>query len=671
MKTRIASLLFASILPCAYASDNLETATVFAGPAGVPGVTTVVSNNTASTRQLFEPAVTGNNTDWYVWTAPFNCEVVLSTTVGPVLPGNHALNVFVGDNTSPVPFLISLVAKGVNGSDSTAKLRFLAVAGTRYYISYGYTGLSGPGEYGLTLRTSEFPITGSFSVPDFSLGLGPANDSYEARLTLPPVSESVLDYNMSATRQMLEPPQTGYHTLWYEWTATTNDEFSVITFGTTFDHAVTVFTGNSIGSLVQVATQLNPATPVLGSAPEPLKISAIAGTKYKIAIGAQTADSGGSVVLGLGIGNPPAPTAANDLFQNASIVSGMTVVTTEVSNANATRETLEPSSTGFATLWYEWTAPANGNVSVSTNGTTFNHVLTAFTGNTLIGLTQFRIANGTPNNPPSGAPAQFSFEATAGTTYRFAIGGQSSADEGTAVLRINAETIPDPGPAPANDAFAGRQILVGSNPSSIPVSNLNATRTATDPSNAGFSTLWYQWTAPSTAEVLVSAHGTTFDHVLAMYRDAGNLLVILQSAEGSPNTPDSNGRANFRFQATQGSTYYFAIGGKTETDKGIAAMSIDTFSVPSIQLTSPKQNRVSRGKVRIKGLAFDSAGLQSIRIQMRGYEVATIRANGQYATRFSEKSFNPPPWWKSAKVKVTVVNDFGIKRTVSRKVRLR
>jgi len=76
---------------------------------------------------------------------------------------------------------------------------------------------------------------------------------------------------------------------------------------------------------------------------------------------------------------------ANDPFANATALSGATG-TTAFNSSGATRETGEPThgaTSGAASVWFTWTAPASGSLQVTTAGSSYDTLLAAYTGSAL------------------------------------------------------------------------------------------------------------------------------------------------------------------------------------------------------------------------------------------------------------------------------------------------
>lgn len=120
----------------------------------------------------------------------------------------------------------------------------------------------------------------------------------------------------------------------------------------------------------------------------------------------------------------PAP-LGNDDFANARELAGFGSLTD--SNFLASKEAGEPDHAGDVgghSLWYTWTAPTNDLVTFDTDGSGFDTLLAAYTGDDVASLTE--IAS---NDDGVGLDVQsrISFTPVAGTTYRIAVDGFGSA----------------------------------------------------------------------------------------------------------------------------------------------------------------------------------------------------------------------------------------------------
>ncbi len=121
--------------------------------------------------------------------------------------------------------------------------------------------------------------------------------------------------------------------------------------------------------------------------------------------------------------NPPAP--ANDAFAAAQVITGCTGSVLS-QNYQATKEIGEPdhgpspgNNPGGKSIWYRWTAPASGQVTMTTDGSNFDSLLAVYTGNSVSGLAL--VANS--DDGPIGLTSSVTFNANNGTVYQIAVAG--------------------------------------------------------------------------------------------------------------------------------------------------------------------------------------------------------------------------------------------------------
>lgn len=244
---------------------------------------------------------------------------------------------------------------------------------------------------------------------------------------------------------------------------------------------------------------------------------------------------------------------ANDNFANrTAIVWPGTDVSLSGTLANATFENGEPFLAGISsgqTAWWTWTAPTNGLVTFSVAGKGAGSLLTVYTGNDFANLslvasnnyltcyehqecgchwrlrnqTTFHVGRGQVYqvavdspivtdvylNPNFSAPPQPSLVVVGGGAQL-----QNPVFNSTAVQTTN--VVPEGDlqiglhfvPAPKNDDFDGRTVLVGSL-KRLAVSNEGATREPGEPDhsgNPGGSSVWYSWKAPASGRVTLSTN---------------------------------------------------------------------------------------------------------------------------------------------------------------------
>ena len=115
--------------------------------------------------------------------------------------------------------------------------------------------------------------------------------------------------------------------------------------------------------------------------------------------------------------------------------------------------------------------------------------------------------------------------------------------------------------APANDNLASAFELSGLS-TSVLGSTVNATRESGEPVHAGVvptgPSVWWTWTAPSTARVMMDVCDTNFDAVLAVY--SGTQVNALTPVAADDDDCDGLG-ARVGFAATNGSVYKVAVAG--------------------------------------------------------------------------------------------------------------
>jgi uncharacterized repeat protein (TIGR01451 family) len=111
---------------------------------------------------------------------------------------------------------------------------------------------------------------------------------------------------------------------------------------------------------------------------------------------------------------------SNDTFASRQVISGSSGSSTGVNLlASLSTDSPLPVSAGTSPVWWTWTAPASGQVTISTAGSNFQTQLAAFTGNSLTTLNP--IASGA-NVSASVPTSQVLFEAQSGVAYQWAVG---------------------------------------------------------------------------------------------------------------------------------------------------------------------------------------------------------------------------------------------------------
>jgi hypothetical protein len=115
---------------------------------------------------------------------------------------------------------------------------------------------------------------------------------------------------------------------------------------------------------------------------------------------------------------------------------------------------------------------------------------------------------------------------------------------------------------PANDRFANRILLTGSNVVTTG-SNVGATKEVGETNHvglAGGASVWWKWTAPCSTNVTLSTAGSSFDTLLAVY--TGPAIVALTPVASNNDDPSATDHTStVIFKAISNQTYQIAVDG--------------------------------------------------------------------------------------------------------------
>lgn len=221
------------------------------------------------------------------------------------------------------------------------------------------------------------------------------------------------------------------------------------------------------------------------------------------------------------------------------------------SNATATKESGEPNHgnvTGGKSLWWSWTAPASGLVTVSLDGSTFDTTLGIYQGNAVNSL----VSVAQDDDGGAGSSSRALFNAVADTTYQIAVDGYSGAS-GNINLTVK--------PGILNDNFADSLQLIGTS-DYVVGSNVGAYWESGEPyhwQTTGEKSVWWRWQAPASGLVTITTAGSDFDTLLAAYTGSAVSALTLVA-----NNDDANGSvvtSQISFMANAGTIYRIAVDG--------------------------------------------------------------------------------------------------------------
>ncbi|HEX2746773.1 MAG TPA: lysyl oxidase family protein [Verrucomicrobiales bacterium] len=245
----------------------------------------------------------------------------------------------------------------------------------------------------------------------------PVNDNFASAAAINTTSGAITSTNNLATAEAGEPAHAGEGattSVWYRFTPPVAMQaiFHTESGSTNFDTLLAVYSGSAVNSLTEVTSNDDSS----GSKSR-VTFAAAAGVTYYIAVDGYQGATGTFVLTW-----SQAP-VTNDNFASATLLTGRTGSVTGF-NTGATAQADEPHAGN--SVWYRWTAPSAYPAFFKTTGSSFDTVVTVYTGSALTALTQVA----TNDNDASAVTSRVEFPAAAGTTYRIQVKGATAADAG-------------------------------------------------------------------------------------------------------------------------------------------------------------------------------------------------------------------------------------------------
>ena len=410
----------------------------------------VAASNLTASKEPGEPNHGGNaggRSLWWTWTAHLTAPVIVTTRNSAF---DTALAVYTGAS------LGSLALVGENDDSDPfnpaagSVVAFQGVAGQTYQIAVdGYRSADGSvaaGTVELSLVQTAPPVPGG-------------NDAFANRFLITGQTNTVFGFNTNATKEVGEPSHAGNdgsRSVWWSWVAPASTPVTINTVGSDFDTALGVYRGSAVGALMLVAADLRAA----GGGRSVVTFEAVQGEEYQIAVDGfnnGTGAASGRVVLNLRQ-FPAGSLHANDDFEHGPPIAAPFLTVTG-NNIGATRQPGEPAH-GAApqgkSVWWTWTAPVDGAVTISTTNSQFDTLLAVYTGNSVDALS---LVAENDDIDPGREQSSVTFQAAAGVVYRIAVDGYGS-EMGLIVLTVSPEASLSAAPriqqAPADQTrFAG------------------------------------------------------------------------------------------------------------------------------------------------------------------------------------------------------------------------
>ena len=408
--------------------DNDDFADAQPISGGMPSY--LSSSNAGASRQSGEPQISGDPggaSVWYSWTPQSSGTVRISVCGYGAL--DHLLGVYTGDAFGELAVIAQAGAEPSTECNAASLVDFEFVAGTIYRIAIDGVGGS-EGIFELEMR-----------------GRPPNDDFADAQQISSSLPRYVYGDNRLATKQDTEfdhAGDPGGASVWYSWTPQSSGPVAISFCGNGgLDALVAVYTGTSLGDLVEVAS---------GDGAEDnqcyeddnaeVRFSADTDATYWIAVDGAD-ESQGPFELELFA----AP--SNDDFAAATPLSSGLPVFDYGSNRLASKQDTEPNhagESGGASVWYSWTSTSAEAVEISICGYGgLDPLLAVYTGPSLTDLGEVA-SDGESDDGCFGNRSEVHFEAEADATYRVAIDGKDGS-EGNFELALRAL-------GPENDDFA-------------------------------------------------------------------------------------------------------------------------------------------------------------------------------------------------------------------------
>ncbi len=481
-------------------NDNFDAALIipayFTNAVEMPGTgNRFEGDNSLATSEPGEPQHSWRGDGkslWWQWTAPENGSLYFDLQQSYV----PAIVVYRGDSLNTLEPLGKNPRDGFYFPSSIFSVGGIRKGETYHFAFDGWGGSYGAFHFGLALQPA------------------PANDDFANRIPIEGLpTETGYTFHANATREPGEPLHPGSPlagTLWWTWVSPLTGKIAVTNRGASYP-LVAFYTGDSVSNLVLVAGGIS-------SYHDVLPVSVQAGVAYQIA-----ASAAGNLNLLLSEVTSIPP---NDHFANAIRLEG-TNASAEADNTFADREPTEPvhstNSTG-KTLWWTWTAPADGELHLprAYEFTTTRAEAAIYTGNSLADL---KLVGFTTNMQWESKY----FLVAAGTTYHFAL---DTMDGGFGPFRWRFEL----GVTPTNDMFAGRQALPSTGATfaqALGTANREPREPALARGKTIGKTLWWTFTPPRDGTIRLSAKSLGASVTVALGAFTGSQLSGLKRrAEG-------------------------------------------------------------------------------------------------------------------------------------------
>jgi uncharacterized repeat protein (TIGR01451 family) len=513
-------------------NDSFAKATLLTNDSG-----SWSGNNSGATKEAGEPSHagdTGGKSVWFTWTPTLSGRAQFTTT-------GSTFNTLLAAYTGSAVGSLTPVASNANGKAST--INFPVASGTTYKIALDGAG-GASGNYLL----------------NYQLSIAPGNDKFSNASIIPSAAAtgSFFGATQNATKEAGEPNHagdTGGRSIWFSWVAPSSGYITLTTTGSDFDTLLAAYTGSAVGALTPVASDHTGTSSTVS-------FPVLANDSYKIAVDG-VSGVGGSARLSWQFKQGP----PNDFFSHPTLISGDGATVTGTS-LGASKEAGEPAhggDAGSASVWYAYTATADGTLRVEAAATNpaenLDMLLGVYTGARVDQLTLVRSNDDAPNTKDS----RVRFRMSAGQTYYIAVDSKKRVSDTGATLpqggSFSLTYLVGPLP-PANDDFVAA-LPIAPDTTEFSGDNSGALAEEGEPAHSGHpaeSSVWYSWTAPEdgTSTVRVCSANSLYRVSVYTGQEVNNLECV---GCRSYNAEPQSGLNRQDIEVTKGTTYYIAVDG--------------------------------------------------------------------------------------------------------------
>ncbi len=396
----------------------------------------------------------------------------------------------------------------------------------------------------------------------------PLNDDFEDAFSVSNSYFVLSGSNVIGSSEAGEPShdvEASGKSIWWNWTAVEGGFTEISTEGSDFSTVIVIYEGDTLDTLQLVAKNRDESPSNNGAF---VGFDAAAGTTYRIVVDGLESESG-NVSLSLG------QSVINDDFSSALEIGGINFRTTS-ENIAASREISEPehikNAFGSKSVWWKWTAPLSGNVTVSTSASnSFDTILAVYTGESLEDL---QLVSSNDDDDRTGVwTSVLTFYAQEGSEYKIAVDGWNGGFGQIALTVAMAEH---------DDSEDARTVYTDAL-DDISFTN-QATKEIGEPLHGGDAvgqSLWWKWTSTRSGQAELTTFGSDFDTILAVYEGESMASLSLLG-----ENDDSGGALSSRLalDVVAGNSYWIAVDGndfRRDRSYGLARLNILVEEDPS------------------------------------------------------------------------------------------